>query len=75
MHHDHVPAALADHVAFVREMKVEATAAARLERHVVVETGLLRERLEQRRHATDAFAVQVGHGSRPDRTGRASPAA
>ena len=46
-------------VALLGEVEIQPRAAARLERHVVLETGLLRERLEQRRHAADAFVVQV----------------
>jgi hypothetical protein len=49
-------------------MKVQPGAAARLERHVVVEARLLSERLEERRHAADAFVIEVG-----DRVGAVEP--
>ncbi len=60
MHHDDVPAAAGDDLPLVREMEVEAGAAARLERHIVGETGLLGEGLEERRDSANAFVVQVG---------------
>ena len=47
-------------------------AATRLERHVVVESGLLGERLEQRRHTANAFVVEIGDGVSPVEANRRS---
>ena len=58
---DGVPAA-SDRRALVLEMEVETGAAASLERHLVVEPGLPRKRLEQRGQAADSFVVEVVHG-------------
>ena len=62
VHHHGVPRAAANLGQLVGKMKIKAAAAARLERHVVVEAGLLRERLEQRGDAADAFVIEIGHG-------------
>ena len=74
MHDDGIPLTAADDVAPVLEMVVEADARVRLERHVIVETGLVRKRFEQRRHAADPLVVQVGDDLRTPLLHRGSSA-
>ena len=59
---DHnVPGLLSDHAQSVEHMPVNAGPASGFNGDVIVQPHLLRERLEQGRHTTLAFTVQIAH--------------